>query len=390
VKLNFAFCGVLFLALASTAQAHTWYVDGATGSDSNNCQSVSTACKTIGHAINLAHSGDIIRVAAGTYTENLTISFSLSIVGANVNTTIIDGGGIAKVVTIPYRVPASQVILANVTIQNGFGGPPTGVGDGGGVANDGDLMIIYSTITGNNSGPYGSSGGGVINGGTMTIDKTTISGNTAQFGGGVFCSGGSLYIYNSTISGNSGGGILDIGCRLTITNDTIVGNIRIANSGTEGGGIAFYSGSLAINNSTISGNEGLSNAGGIWVPSYQTATAVNIQNSIVANNTGGNCSGPIIVSGGYNLSSDGTCNFNAAGDLINTDPELGPLRNNGATRKTMALLPGSPAIDAGNPAGCTDGRGHVLGFDQRGYHRPGDPKLTTGCDIGAYEYQFPK
>jgi hypothetical protein len=56
----------------------------------------------------------------------------------------------------------------------------------------------------------------------------------------------------------------------------------------------------------------------------------------------------------------------------------------------MALLPGSPAIDAGNPAGCTDGRGHVLGIDQRGYHRPGDPALTTGCDIGAYEVQFPK
>ncbi len=394
MKLNFAFCSVLFLALASTAWAHTWYADGASGSDSNTCQSVSTACKTIGHAIDLAHSGDIIRVAAAIYTENLTISYSLSIVGANANTTIIDGGGMGVVVTIPYRVPASQVILANLTILNGWGGPP-GAGDGGGVYSDGDLMIIYSTISGNNAGSVGSgsSGGGVYNGpnGTMTIDKTTITGNTAGYGGGVVCGGGgrnSLLIYNSTISDNrawhSGGGILGESCHLTITNDTVVSNI-------EGGGIILLSGSLAINNSTISGNNDIVagntiNAAGIANPSNQTVT---IQNSIVSNNTGRNCSG-MIVSDGYNLSSDGTCDFNAAGDLINTDPKLGLLLNNGGTRKTMALLPGSPAIDAGNPSGCTDGHGHILGSDQRGYHRPGDPALTTGCDIGAYEVQFPK
>ena len=101
---------------------------------------------------------------------------------------------------------------------------------------------------------------------------------------------------------------------------------------------------------------------------------------------GGNCSGPNITSDGYNLSSDGTCNFNAPGDLNNHDPLLGPLQNNGGPTQTMALLPGSPPIDGGNPAGCTDGSGHLLTTDQRGMPRP-DKEDTRGCDKGAYERQ---
>ena len=69
---------------------------------------------------------------------------------------------------------------------------------------------------------------------------------------------------------------------------------------------------------------------------------------------------------------------------------LGPLKNNGGSTQTEALLAGSPAIDAGNPAGCTDNVGHLLKVDQRGDKRPGDPRLPTACDIGAYEFQFPK
>ena len=52
----------------------------------------------------------------------------------------------------------------------------------------------------------------------------------------------------------------------------------------------------------------------------------------------------------------------------------------------MALLPGSPAIDAGNPSGCTDGHGHLPTTDQRGMPRP-DKEDSAGCDIGAFESQ---
>jgi hypothetical protein len=50
------------------------------------------------------------------------------------------------------------------------------------------------------------------------------------------------------------------------------------------------------------------------------------------------------------------------------------------------LLSGSPAIDAGNPNGCTDGNGNLLKTDQRGMPRP-DKEDTGGCDMGAYERQ---
>ena len=108
-----------------------------------------------------------------------------------------------------------------------------------------------------------------------------------------------------------------------------------------------------------------------------------LQNSIVANNAGGNCSGAV-TSHGYNLSSDGTCDFDRAGDLNDTDPKLGRLRNNGGPTKTLALLPGSPAIDSGDPSGCTDNKGHLLKTDQRGKPRP-DKEDAGGCDRGAYE-----
>jgi hypothetical protein len=110
-----------------------------------------------------------------------------------------------------------------------------------------------------------------------------------------------------------------------------------------------------------------------------------LQNSIVANNVGGNCSGTM-TSNGYNLSSDGTCNFDKTGDLNNTDPKLGQLGNHGGPTQTIPLLSGSPAIDAGNPGGCTDGQGHLLKTDQRGKPRP-DKEDSGGCDMGAYECQ---
>src|SRR5262249_46089980 len=82
-----------------------------------------------------------------------------------------------------------------------------------------------------------------------------------------------------------------------------------------------------------------------------------------------------------------TCRFNQTGDLINTDPLLDALAGNGGATQTHALLPGSPAIDAGDPAGCTDASGAALLNDQRGQERTqdGDGNGTATCDIGAYE-----
>lgn len=66
---------------------------------------------------------------------------------------------------------------------------------------------------------------------------------------------------------------------------------------------------------------------------------------------------------------------------------LRPLQNNGGPTQTQALLTGSPAIDAGNPNGCTDGNGNLIKVDQRGAPRPDKEDLGIGCDMGAYERQ---
>lgn len=139
-------------------------------------------------------------------------------------------------------------------------------------------------------------------------------------------------------------------------------------------------GQLAINNGTVSGNSATKVAGGI-----DFGGSGVLEDTIVANNSGGNCAGTL-TSKGYNLSSDNTCQFNGPGDMNNIDPRLGTLGNYGGLTQTIPLLSGSPAIDAGNPSGCTDGKGHLLKTDQRGYPRP-DKEDKAGCDMGAYEGQ---
>jgi hypothetical protein len=360
---------VLLLTLTPAALASIWYVDGVNGNDTNDCRTRQTACKTIGHAISLASAGDTIGVGPATYPENLNINVSLKLIGSGASTTIIDGGSLGTVVT----ASAADVVLSKFTIRNGK------ASNGGGIDNQGTLTINRSTITGNHAtgGGIGNlAGGGIYNRGELTITGSTISGNTASSGfntgqkvqGGGIYTAGTLTLSNSTVSGNSTTASGDVDC-----------------GSAYGGGIYSLSVTLTLSNSTLSGNYAsdcdLGHGGGIF-SIYGT-----LQNTIVANSTsGGNCDGLGLTSKGYNLSGDNTCNFSGPGDLNNTNPLLGPLQNNGGSTQTQALLPGSPAIDAGNPNGCTDGSGHLLKTDQRGAPRP-DKEDTGGCDIGAFERQ---
>ncbi|HEY6325216.1 MAG TPA: choice-of-anchor Q domain-containing protein [Candidatus Cybelea sp.] len=363
---------------------HEWYVDGRHGSNRNDCKSPQHACKTIRHAIELCSQGDSIKVAPGTYFENLSIPVSLSIFGSGPRTTILDGRHLASVFLITHR--RLVVTLSGMTMRNAGG-----IGDGGAVYNcfTKSLTIVNSILTGNSvhkgSGTVGF-GGAIYNcpttGTALTIIDSTFSNNTAEEGGAI-CSGGALTIINSTFYGNvarhhRGGAIRNYGL-LTITNSTFANNDARGGIGgaIHNGKYIGLTGALLMSSSTVSGNNGV----GIYNGPGITAT---LRNSIVANNAGGDCRG-VVTSDGYNLSSDGTCNFNNTGDLNNADPKLGPLGRNGGPTPTMALRAGSPAIDAGNPNGCTDGR-RVLTTDQRGRPRP-DPEDSSGCDIGAFERQ---
>ena len=210
--------------------------------------------------------------------------------------------------------------------------------------------MIAVNIT-NGSAP-GASGGGIFNEGgnaaTLRLSDCTISGNSADFGGGIFNLNGALIVNNWTISGNgaafSGGGI--------------------ANSAS---GAAA---TLTITNSTISDNSATANGGGIY---NQGNAQFQIGSTVLnAGSSGENIfNGGQATSLGYNLSSDdGGGILIGTGDQINTDPMLGPLQDNGGPTFTHALLPGSPAIDAGDPSFVPPPF-----FDQRG---PGFDRVSGG------------
>lgn len=423
----------LLLTLASTALAGTtWYVNGVTGSDINNCLSATAACKTIGHAISLAATGDTIKVAPATYPENLNIGISLKITGSG-GRPVIDGGGVNTVVTISSA--AANVTLSGLRIQNGSSssgmGGVSNVGEltlnsssvasnsGVGISNGGTMVVTGSavtlniglgimnggTLTVNHSIISRNSYGGISNSGAMTIISSTIAKNTASgIGSGIYnWPSGTLILNGTTVSQNvieertctgwcffANGGIWNDGSA-SLNNSTVSGNyvggVRCkppefghCTFRWYGGGIV-NNGTLEVSNSTISanGNSGVENCGAC------SPSAVILQNSILSKNGRGNCSG-LVTSNGYNLSSDAACAFSGPGDMNSTDPLLGPLQNNGGPTQTMALPSGSPAIDAGNPVGCTDELGHLLTTDQRGMPRP-DKEDTGGCDIGAYESQ---
>jgi hypothetical protein len=121
---------------------------------------------------------------------------------------------------------------------------------------------------------------------------------------------------------------------------------------------------LTLLSCTIANNSGgASNGGGLVNVVNSGHAEASYKNTIVADNVGPNIVnlGGTLMSLGHNLSSDGTGNLTASGDLPHADPKLGPLQNNGGPTPTQALLPGSPALAAGDPAqsGSTDQRGVI-------------------------------
>ena len=243
--------------------------------------------------------------------------------------------------------------------------------------NSATVMILNSTITGNSAGQFDEGGGIDTEGsdlpGNLTVTNSSISGNSAfQDGGGIHSGRSYLTIVNSTISGNSagdfGGGIAGYA---TIVDSTISGN----SVGNRGGGIF---GSADIRNSTLSGNSaasggGIYNFGGLQISDTILNAGASGENIFNYNGT--------VTSHGYNVCSDnGGGYLNGPGDQINTDPLLGPLQDNGGPTLTHAPLPGSPAIDAGDPNFTPPPY-----YDQRGpcYRRVYGRRI----DIGSVEIQ---
>ena len=241
-------------------------------------------------------------------------------------------------------------------------------GEGGGISSQGGtLTVTDSTLSGNTDSNEG--GGGIANGGKATVTDSTISGNSASGGGGIFNEDFAMVnVTDSTLSGNSGGtgeggGILNNGGTANVTDSTISGN-----SATAGGGIT-NAGTLTVTHATLSDNTADADSGG-GLYNRNSATLVA---TIVANSgTGRDCFGGGTYTSDYNLDDDGSCAFSGT-SLSDTKAGLDSagLQANGGPTQTIALEPGSAAIDhVASAADCA-------GKDQRGVPWP------TPCDIGA-------
>jgi hypothetical protein len=293
------------------------------------------------------------------------------------------------------------VAMFNLTITQG--GAITGNG-GGMLEIGGSLTLTDCTLSGNDTNP-GGSGGGITNGGTLILNTCTLSGNAA-FNGGGLDNEGTATLSSCTLSGNSaegsalGGGIFN-GGTLTLSNCTLSGNFAEngGGGGGTGGGIA-NSGTLLLSNCTLSGNSagmGESGFGGKGSGIANTGM-LTMNNTVVAGNfgqgfsaPGGDIDGAVASSSSHNLIGNGAAsglsdgaNGNHVGSLTNPiDPLLAPLGSYGGPTQTIALLPGSPAIDAGSNALAVDAHGIPLTTDQRGL-----PRVVNGMvDIGAFESQ---
>jgi hypothetical protein len=337
-----------------------------TQTETNGC----TAGK--GHdTIKFSVSGTITLTA-----ELPSISNILTIDGAG-QTVTVDGASSYRVMQVN-----GTLNLNKLTISNGFSVPQFG----GGVLNFGTLKASDMLFSGNSA----VEGAGIYNVHMLTVTKSTFLRNNGFAAGGGIANGGTVFVDDSTFSGNSGGGVFNnFGSTLVVTNSTFFGNSS-AISHAAGGGI-FDFGTMTVTNSTFSGNNGANSAppvGNIFVSQRGEA---RLKGTILGGRpSAGNCktanSGEI-TDLGYNISDDNSCGFTATGSLNDTDPMLDPagLANNGGATQTIALVMGSPAIDAIPLDSCTDQDGNPLTTDQRGFPRPDASEQV--CDIGAYEFQ---
>lgn len=271
-------------------------------------------------------------------------------------TLTIDGSGQSVAVdgASSYRIfeviEGGHLIINQLTLQNGHGSPcfDNETNTCGGA--------IYTDL------------------GNLTITNSTFSGNSARVGGAIFMGNGIADITASTFFGNTatygGGGILNWIGSVSVTNSTFVNN-----SAPYGGGIYNDVAFLTLINTTFS-----ENSGELGSSLYNEAGSARLFNNILANSLSGsdcynNDEYAEIAVTAYNLIEVNVASPNNCGTPAFTDdPNLGPLADNDGMTQTMALLSGSPVIDAGDDTICPTA-------DQRGVLRP----QGSGCDMGAYE-----
>jgi hypothetical protein len=287
-------------------------------------------------------------------------------------------------------------------------------GQGGGISNTGDLQLVGTTMSVNQVSGANGLGGGIANTGTLGITGCTIYENsvTAGEGAGIFTNG-TATISSSTLESNTdsgagaGGGVFNLG-QLSVVDCAVTNN-----TSGDGGGVENAH-ELMISNTTIAANAASTTGGGVYNIGTMNAINVTITDNFVDTNNGGGglfaatstttLVNTIVAENSQNVSLlfladdiDGTVSANCVANLIGiggsggltngsdsnqvgvSNPGLRSLAQNGGPTESIALMSGSPAVNAGT---------YVTGVgttDQRG---PGFVRNFGGAiDIGAYELQ---
>lgn len=348
------------------------------------------------------------------------------------------GGGIAT--------NSSLAVFRSVVEQNSIEGfEAAGGGIAGAPRNKSFpfLKIFRSDVLGNEArGFFRNAGGGVFNqSGEAFVEKSTIRGNDA-FQGGLFSAGAGDVNPEGRSPGAVGGGIANIEAFMQVEDTTISNNTTTETQAvplgeaprpqgtngeepdTLGGGFFSDSGFFFFQNSTIARNEA-HRGGGVFAFAFGGGKGpaaggdlehvtiarnealddgggidavvdggfVDVNSSIVGNNTPNDCGSSAISSDDWNVVSDNSCDFNEQHDLLNVNPRLNGLANNGGPTRTMLPEDNSPAVDhIGKSDPKTNNGCPPPDEDQRGVDRPkdGDGNGSKRCDAGAVELKTKK
>lgn len=404
VKVFSVFLFVFFLT--QTSMGATYTVNKIADTNDGVCNADCSLREAVG-AANGTADNDFIAFDSMVFGTPQTITLSgteiviaangtLTVNGPGANMLTISGGNSSRILATGIGVVAT---VSGATFTQGTGVGVINSGRGGAIYNvSGDLTLNNVIITGNNA----ANGGGINNaaatgggGGVLTINNCIISNNTSTSSGGGMqnFSTSTVAINSSTFTGNSGGsttggGGAQFNGTVTITNSTFANN----NAPTgAGGGFQSNGTSLVMTNVTVSGNTSATNGGGI----HRGTTNANffIRNSIVSGNNGAagslditNSVGGISSVGNNIIGSVGTSTGWIMSDLLDTNPMLLPLANNGGFGMTYLPMTGSAAINAGQNCVvdltcATNNPPAAVTTDQRGIVRP----QGANVDIGAVE-----
>ncbi len=371
------FGGAMYLLGPSTIRRSVFMQNNAASSGAIESQPSFGASALIAESTffsNTAHTGGAMRVLGPTTLDQLVFqgNYAAEFGGGALlngdratvsnsqfvaNSTAAGGGAIHNDGVL---TASASVFMSNAS-----------VGSGGAISNTGRLVVSGSTFLDNSTTAPSALGGAIAVAftGTLDVDYSNFAFNHSAAGGAIAVMPGAVAsvqrsaLLTNTAATGGGGAILNNGV-LSLTNSTLTLNF----SNYDGGAIFSGGGAnTSILNSTLVSNTAPGGAALRSVGLSPTGT-LTLKNTIVAGNASSNCQGQL-ANGGHNLQfGDLTC----GAAIPNTDPLLGRFALNGGPTPNFALLPGSPAIDAGDNSGCPP-------TDQRGFARIGT------CDIGAYD-----